>query len=199
MQKVIIQLIERKRGEPIIFIETFFAVKLFINNTRWQGVPFYLKAGKRLNKKETCISVVFKQTPLKIFRNFIGEETAANIITFKIQPEQAVSLRFHVKVPGGKNCLAPLNLNFNYQDLFESEEAGDYASVMLDCMLGDQTLFWRKDSIESAWKLLTPVLKEWITCNNDKKNSLINFYPAGSAGPTAANELIQKDDRSWIV
>jgi glucose-6-phosphate 1-dehydrogenase len=176
--------------------ETFFTAKLFIDNDRWRGIPFYLKAGKRLDRKETSISIVFKNNTTGIFGDFnISdlEKHTRNILTFKIQPEQGVTLRFQAKVPGLKRCLAPLNLEFDYIDLYGAEAAGDYASVILDCILGDQMLFWRRDGIESTWKFLTPVLKYWETCERG-----MHFYPAGSRGPEEADRFIERNGHSWI-
>jgi glucose-6-phosphate 1-dehydrogenase len=178
-------------------VETFLAAKMFIDNKRWKGVPFYLKAGKRLDKRATKISVVFKRTADCLFCD-LGAEPQPNVLTFDIQPEQGVALSFMVKVPGGKMCLSPLDMAFNYRDFPGAGIGGDYETVLLDCMLGDHTLFWRKDGIEQAWRLLTPVLQEWEKCPARRENAWLHFYSAGSRGPEAADALIETDGRKWL-
>jgi glucose-6-phosphate 1-dehydrogenase len=188
------------RGEQGVAIdscvETFFAAKLFIGNKRWKGVPFYLRAGKRLDRRRAKITVVFKPAVDCLFCG-LGIDHRPNTLTFDIQPEQGVALNFMVKVPGGKMCLSPLDMVFNYKDFFGTDIGGDYETVLSDCMLGDHTIFWRKDGIEEAWRLLTPVLNAWEKCPAGKKKTLLHFYPAGSRGPAAADALIRKDHREW--
>jgi glucose-6-phosphate 1-dehydrogenase len=170
---------------------------MFIDNQRWQGVPFYLRAGKRLALRQTRISVVFKQPDDCLLCDIVVERMP-NVLTFDIQPEQAVALSLMVKVPGGKMCLSPLAMAFNYNDLFGADEAGDYATILLDGMLGDHTLFWSRKGIEASWRLLTPVLQEWEECQAQRKNTRLHFYAVGSWGPEAADELIKKDKREWL-
>ncbi|MEI7641085.1 MAG: glucose-6-phosphate dehydrogenase [bacterium] len=179
-------------------VETFFAAKLFVNNKRWRGVPFYLKAGKRLDKKETKISVVFKGVPKCVFCHFENSVKMPNILTFIITPEQGISLRLEAKVPGSKKCLSTLEMDVNYREIFKTDPSNDYASVILECMFGDQTLFWRKDGVEAAWKILTPVLRKWDSCPVNDKDGLMNYYAAGTSGTKAANEIIEKDGRHWL-
>jgi len=178
-------------------VETFFAARFFIENTRWKGVPFYLKAGKRLNRQSTVMHVLFKDDPDCLFcREGVPHEK--NRLTFEIHPDQGVRLKFNAKVPGSKMCISPLDMEFNYSKIFGPAAGGDYENIILDCMLGDQTLFWRRDAIEESWKLLTPVLRKWESCSIDEKNKMMFLYPAGSRGPDAADEFIKKDGRSWI-
>jgi len=178
-------------------VETFFVMKLFIDNNRWKNVPFYIMAGKRLNITETKINVVFKKNLKCIFCDK-NNETQKNLITFNIKPEQGVSLRFVAKVPGAKMCVAPLYMKFNYKDIFGYEIIDDYESVILDCILGDQTIFWKKEAIDLAWKFLDPVLKKWNSCSLEEKNKFLHFYPALSSGPQSAFEFIRKDGREWF-
>jgi glucose-6-phosphate 1-dehydrogenase len=189
------------REEPGVYknscVETFFAAKLFVDNKRWKGVPFYLRAGKRLAAKATKITVLFKNRPDCLFCK-LGIEHQPNSLTFSIQPEQGVALKFMAKVPGAKLCLSPLDMDFNYRDLFGADSGGDYETIILDCMLGDQTLFWRKDGIEEAWRLLTPVLEKWDVCPVSEKNSMLHFYKAGTWGPEEADAFIKRDKREWI-
>ncbi len=178
-------------------VETYFASKLFINNSRWTGTPFYLRAGKRLKNKSTKIHIVFKEMADCLFCK-LGIKHDPNILTFGIQPEQEVSLKFIAKVPGAKLCLSPLDMDFNYRDIFGNDTGGDYETVILDCMLGDQTLFWRKDGVEESWKLLTPVLKEWEECPVSSKKKRLYFYKSGGRGPEQAVSFIGRDGRAWI-
>lgn len=178
-------------------VETYFASKLFIDNARWKGTPFYLRAGKRLSEKSTKIHVVFKELTDCLFCR-LGIKHDPNILTFTIQPEQEVSLKFIAKVPGAKLCLSSLDMDFNYMELFGADTGGDYETVILDCMLGDSTLFWRRDGLEKSWKLLTPVLKEWEKCRVSERTDRLFFYGAGSRGPEEAAGFIERDGRFWI-
>jgi glucose-6-phosphate 1-dehydrogenase len=177
--------------------ETFFAAKLFVNNKRWKGIPFYVRSGKRMAAKESKITIVFKTLKDCLFCK-MGVAHAPNTLTFFIQPEQGIKLKFTAKVPGSKLCLSPFDMDFNYKHKFGSDMSDDYETVILDCLMGDQTLFWRKDGIESSWRLLTPVLKKWESCSLDEKNRMMHFYAAGTNGPKEADEFIQKDGREWI-
>lgn len=156
-------------------IETYVAGKFFLDNWRWQGVPFYLRAGKRLPEKVTEISVVFKQIPYSIFGE-ITNELGHNVLTFNIHPEEAVSLTVQVKKPGPKLCMSSLDMKFKYREVFGIEPPEAYERLLLDCITGDQTLFVRSDSMEIAWSLLTPVLEHW---EENPEQGLL-FYPAGS-------------------
>ena len=173
--------------------ETFFAAKLFVDNNRWKGVPFYIRSGKRMKEKFSSITVVFKPVEKDIFGSSLPDT-----LTFSIQPRQGVSIKFMAKVPGSKMCLSPLDMEFNYKDKFGSDITDDYGTIILDCMLGDQTLFWRKDGVEASWKLLTPVLKKWETCALNEKSRLMHYYAAGTNGPKEADDFIKKDGREWL-
>ena len=183
---------------PNSYTETFFATKMYIDNWRWQGVPFYLRSGKRLKKKLSKISIVFKKTPTSIFKDLGLSERLYNTISFNIYPEQGVSIRFQAKIPEQRMCIGTLNMDFNYQREFGSELTSDYSYLILDCMLGDQTLFWRKDNVESSWELLTPILKKIESLSDDEKREFVYQYLPGSWGPKAADKFIEKDGRKWI-
>jgi glucose-6-phosphate 1-dehydrogenase len=178
-------------------VETFFAAKLFIDNERWKGVPFYIRAGKRLNRSATSIHVIFKDVPGSLFTAG-GAVQAKNMLSFEIYPEQGVTLKFNAKVPGSKMCIGPLDMEFNYNKIFGAYTGGDYENIILDCMLGDQTLFWRKDAVEESWKILTPVLRRWESCSINEKSKMMFFYEAGSRGPAEADEFIKRDGRAWV-
>lgn len=180
--------------------ETYFALKMFADNKRWEGVPFYIRAGKRLKRKTSQIAVVFKKVPSCMFcKEHQGNTMSPNILVFAIQPEQGVNLTFQAKMPGSKMCLAPLEMKFNYNDLFGGQVSDDYETLMLDCMKGDQTLFWSKEGVEISWQLLQPLLQKWEACRMGEKQVLIKMYPAGSWGPKEADMLIEKDGRKWII
>ncbi len=188
---------------PASCTETYFAMKMFVDNWRWKGVPFYLRAGKRLEKKLTQIAVVFKKAPHCMFSQAnAAAAPAPNVLVFDIQPKQGLSLSCQAKVPGSKMCLAPMQMDFNYRDMYGREMDEDYSTLILDCIRGDQTLFWRKDGVEASWRLLTPILRDFETCAATGRNGepeLPEIYPAGGWGPTAGDRLLEKDDRSWIA
>lgn len=181
-------------------IETYFAAKLFIDNSRWEGVPFYLRAGKSLKEKKTQISVVFKEVPHSMFvTDSKANSLEPNVLTFGIHPKQGVFLKYQVKAPGSKMCIYPLQMNFNYADYYGVELTDDYETLLLDCMMGDQTLFWSKKGIEKSWELITPLLKEWELSNYDNKKVKLYFYKAGTVGPKEGDALLEKDNRKWIL
>jgi len=191
---------EEKGVAPTSCTETYFAMKLFVDNWRWKDVPFYLQAGKRLGEKLTRISVIFKKVPHSMFSGSLQElHPGPNVLVFEIQPRQGISLLFQAKVPGVKMCLAPLRMELDYRDVFGTKMDEDYSTLILDCMLGDQTLYWRKDGVETSWKLLNPVLDKWQAECRQAQNSALQRYPAGSWGPDAGSRLIEQDGRSWIV
>jgi glucose-6-phosphate 1-dehydrogenase len=178
--------------DPQSKTETFVAAKLFMDNWRWKGVPFYLRAGKRLANKDTEIAIAFKQVPHSMFISAGLEDMPANVLVLQIQPEEGISLSFQAKRPGSKICMSTLNMNFNYKSVFLVDMPEAYQRLLLDCMVGDQTLFTRFDSVEIAWQLLMPVLQAW---QND--DSAPYEYPAGSESFPYADRLIESDGRKW--
>lgn len=191
---------EEEGVAPTSCTETYFAMKLLVDNWRWKDVPFYLQAGKRLEKKLTRIAVIFKKVPHGIFgENRQGSAPSPNVLVFEIQPRQGTSLLFQAKVPGSKVCLAPLRMELDYRAAFGARMDEDYSTLILDCMLGDQTLYWRRDGVETSWKLLTPVLKKWEAESQEGKDRKLAKYAAGSWGPAAGNRFIEQDGRAWIV
>ena len=172
--------------------ETYAAMKLHIDNWRWAGVPFYLRTGKRLPKRATEVAITFKQAPLHLFREMSREEFAPNLLVLRIQPDEGISLRFGAKVPGTRGDVWPVNMDFRYGSSFGVDPPEAYERLLLDAMLGDATLFTRIDSVEAAWALLTPVLEAWGT------NAIpLETYEAGTWGPEAASELVERDGRTW--
>ena len=172
--------------------ETFVAARLFVDNWRWKDVPFYLRTGKRLAQKNTEIAVTFRQVPHSLFGSVGLDEMPPNVLVLKIQPEEGISLRFQAKRPGSKICMGTLNMNFSYNDVFGVEMPESYQRLLLDCMVGDQTLFARFDGVQIAWQLLAPVLESW----QDDPTPLAE-YPAGSKSFPEADALVAADGRQW--
>ncbi len=176
--------------------ETFIAIKLFIENWRWSGVPIYIRTGKHLKDKIAKVIVHFKRAPKKLFNIIETEEVHSNELRFYLQPKQAVSLILKAKVPGSKMALKPVRMFFDYQESFDSKEGGKstgYEILVYDALMNDPTLFSRADLIESAWKIAQPIIDEWSkTPPQDFPN-----YQAGTWGPDAAYKLIEDDDHSW--
>jgi glucose-6-phosphate 1-dehydrogenase len=186
---------QEDRVDPNSSTETYAALKIGIENWRWAGVPFYLRAGKRMAKRATEITVQFKQPPQLLFKNQSGpcRELQPNLITMRIQPDEGISLRFGAKVPSPNMEVCPVNMNFSYADAFGKSSANGYERLLLDAMLGDATLFAHRDGVETTWALLTPVLEHWA---NTKPKGFPN-YAAGTWGPEAADELLARDGRVW--
>ena len=178
--------------DPNSRTETFVAARVLIDNWRWKDVPFYLRTGKRMAKKDTQIVVTFKSVPHSLFGSAGLPEMPPNILAFHIQPEEGIALRFQAKRPGSKICMGTLAMNFSYKQVFRVEMPEAYQRLLLDCMAGDQTLFTRFDSVRVAWQLLTPVLKEW-----EKSPEAPVEYPAGSESFPQADALVEADGRHW--
>jgi len=163
---------------------TFASMKLFVDNWRWQGVPFYLTSGKRLARKLTEISIVFKEVPHSMFRRVLKEQISANKLTLGIYPEEKITLTFQAKNPGAAVRLRPVTMDFLYSQDYQGPVLEAYEKVLLDGIRGDQMLFWRQDGVELCWSFLTPILDECETCSN-RKDMLLS-YEAGSWGPDVA-------------
>ena len=181
-----------QRIEPDSKTETFVAAKLFIDNRRWKNVPFYLRTGKRLACKNTEIAITFKQVPHSMFASLGLSDMPSNILVLQIQPEEGISLSFRAKRPGSKICMSTLNMNFSYKDVFGVDMPEAYQRLLLDCMLGDQTLFTRADDVEATWRLLTPILQAW-----QEDESVPYEYPSGTESFPEADRLIESDGRKW--
>lgn len=174
-------------------IETYVAMRLKIDNWRWAGVPFYLRTGKRLNIRSSEIAIRFKQAPYALFRNTPVDELDADWLILRIQPDEGIRLRFNAKRPGPAMMLESVSMRFNYKDYFHQAPAVGYETLIYDCLTGDATLFQRADQVEAAWALVEPVLNGWAhTTPRHFPN-----YAAGTEGPSAANDLLAKDGRSW--
>ena len=172
---------------------TFVALKLLIDNWRWQGVPFYLRTGKRLPKKVTEIAIQFRDVPLLIFQS-AAQQTSPNVLALRIQPNEGISLRFEAKMPGTELRSRTVNMDFSYGSSFGIATADAYHRLLLDCMLGDQTLFTRADEVEEAWRVVTPIVTAW---DSPADPALMPQYEAGTWEPTEAEFMINRDGRQW--
>lgn len=175
---------------------TFFAAKLYIDNWRWAGVPFYLRTGKRLSRRITEISIHFKQPPLRMFSSSC-EIREPNVLVLGVQPHEEIALHIGVKYPGVGNQLYPVNMDFSYERDIKGNFhfALPYERLILDCMKGDQTLFARQDGVEAMWSVVDPIIERWESTPAPEFPN----YEAGTRGPAKADELIQKEGRHWRI
>ncbi|MGA9398209.1 MAG: glucose-6-phosphate dehydrogenase [Anaerolineaceae bacterium] len=173
--------------------ETYLAVSANVDNWRWSGVPFYLRAGKRLATRSTEIAIQFKQVPISLFgsRNLAGD--APNLLVLNIQPDEGITLSFGAKAPGQIEQIEPVRMTFNYTATFGGEPPEAYERLLLDCILGDATLFTRADEVEQAWAFTTDIIEAWRA---DPPEAL-HHYPAGSWGGEGADGFIARDGRRW--
>jgi glucose-6-phosphate 1-dehydrogenase len=178
---------EEPNISPDSLTPTFAKMKVFIDNWRWQGVPFFLTSGKRLAKKITEITIQFKEVPHSMFRQTLEERIDANQLTLGIYPDEKVILTFQTKNPGARVCLRSATLDFSYHQNYTGSVLDAYEKVLIDCMLGDQMLFWRQDSLEHCWSFLTPILNECEICDN--KSEMLHFYESGSWGPRTISRI----------
>jgi glucose-6-phosphate 1-dehydrogenase len=177
--------------EPNSSTETFAALKLYLDNWRWAGVPFYIRSGKRLQKHITEIAIQFKEVPHRLFTD-ADSPLQPNVLVIRIQPNEGISLRFAAKLPGQALRIRSVNMDFRYGSSFGVKPPEAYERLLLDCMLGDSTLYARRDMVERGWEIVTPILEAWKKPAPDFPN-----YEAGSWGPKAAFELIERDSRKW--
>jgi glucose-6-phosphate 1-dehydrogenase len=189
---------DEQRVSPTSGSETYAAARVEIENWRWAGVPFYLRAGKRMQKHATEINIQFKQPPLLIFDR-IAQHAACqviqpNLLTLRIQPDEGIALRFGAKAPTTMEMdVCPVNMDFDYAAAFGKSSANGYERLLLDALLGDQTLFSHRDGVETTWALFTPILEAWAA----KKPEKFPNYEAGSWGPECADHLIARGGRAW--
>jgi glucose-6-phosphate 1-dehydrogenase len=176
--------------KPDSATETFVALKLYVDNWRWSGVPFYLRTGKRLARPLTEVAIQFKSAPHMVFR---GEDQETNSLILNIQPDEGISLSFGAKAPGAQMHIRPVTMDFKYKDAFGTSTRPAYATLINDCIRGDATLFDRADSVEAAWALVDPILEAWQSASPPPFPN----YPAGSEGPRAADDLTVPDGRQW--
>ncbi len=186
------------RSEPGVatgsFAETFAAIKMSVDNWRWQDVPFYLRTGKRLKTKASEVMIQFRPVPHQSFPKAAALAWQPNRLIIHIQPQEGIVLRFQAKQPGSTLHLSPVDMHFSYQETFRSRSPQAYETLLADVMSGDATLFMRADQVETSWSILTPILNAWADLMP------IDFpnYKSGTWGPEAADALIAKDGRSWL-
>ncbi|HTL08817.1 MAG TPA: glucose-6-phosphate dehydrogenase [Chitinophagaceae bacterium] len=171
--------------------ETYVAARMFINNKRWKGVPFFLRTGKALQRQASVIVIQFKDSPYKIFK----DDTVPNRLIISIQPEQEISLLFESKIPGLQMKLTPVEMDFMYKDAYTQEIPEAYETLLLDVLEGDATLFMRADQVEAAWKVVMPVINAWKRYPAKQ----LRFYEPGSWGPVAADKLLKPFAKDWIL
>jgi glucose-6-phosphate 1-dehydrogenase len=173
-------------------VETFAALRLWIDNWRWAGVPFYLRSGKRLAAKATEVVVRFRAAPHPVMDLHEGDAPSPNALVLRIQPREGISLFFEAKLPGLTGAMRPVSMDFDYSTAFAGAESPEaYQRLLLDAMLGDATLFARRDEVEAAWTLVTPILNAW------EKDGAPEPYPAGTWGPESVERLIGEDSGGW--
>lgn len=172
--------------------DTYVALRLLIDNWRWAGVPFYLRTGKRLAKRATEIAIQFKTAPHRFFSQTATPELEPNVLTLKIQPDEGIALRFGAKVPGPVVRIRTVNMEFLYGTSFADAAPEAYERLLLDSMIGDSTLFTRKDEVEAAWTLVTSILQGWARAKNP-----VPTYESGSWGPPEADQLVSRDGFRW--
>ncbi len=186
---------EEKNVNPHSNVETFAAVKFYIDNWRWQGVPFYVRTGKYLHEKTTIITIQFKQAPHYAFPAEAAETWRPNRLTISIQPEMDIRLRFQAKRPGQSMTLNPVDMVFRYKDAYDDHQPEAYETLLLDAMMGNATQFMRADQVESAWEVIMPILKAW------EARPPVDFpnYSPDSWGPEDAEALIARDGHNWVT
>ncbi|HKE01632.1 MAG TPA: glucose-6-phosphate dehydrogenase [Planctomycetota bacterium] len=185
--------LEEKGVDPHSATETFAAMRCFVDNWRWSGIPFYLRAGKRLARRATEIAIQFRSPPHLLFRGKMASRLEPNVLAIRIQPDEGISLRFTSKVPGPVAAMQPVRMDFLYGTSFGVEPPEAYERLLLDAIVGDSTLFTRSDEVETAWEFATPILDAWRSLGRED----LDAYAAGSWGPPSAHELIGREGRSW--
>jgi glucose-6-phosphate 1-dehydrogenase len=184
---------EEKGVSPDSRTETFLALKLYIDNWRWGGVPFYIRTGKRLPTRVSEAVVHFKPTPHPLFCSNDNTPNHDNQLVIRIQPDEGLLLKFGMKIPGAGFRVQDVSMDFHYSDVQEQKLPEAYQRLLLDCMNGDATLYARGDAVEEAWKFVDPVLKYW----GDHQDGPLHGYPAGTWGPMVADDLIEGKNLTW--
>ncbi|ERN42149.1 glucose-6-phosphate 1-dehydrogenase [Rubidibacter lacunae KORDI 51-2] len=184
---------EEDNVNPGSLTPTFVALKLLCDNWRWKGVPFYLRTGKRMPKKVSEIAIQFRDVPLLIFKS-AAQQANPNVLAMRIQPNEGISLRFEAKMLGPDLRTRSVDMDFSYGSSFGMESADAYNRLLLDCMLGDQTLFTRSDEVEEAWRVVTPLIEAW---ESPADPSTVPHYEAGTWLPAVAEDMLNRDGRRW--
>jgi glucose-6-phosphate 1-dehydrogenase len=184
---------EEGGADPNSTTPTYAALKLYVDNWRWKGVPFYLRTGKRMPKKVTEIAIQFKEVPYLMFQS-AAKQANPNVLALRIQPDEGISMRFEVKTPGNSLRTRSVDMDFRYDTAFGKPNTDAYSRLLIDCMLGDQTLFTRGDEVEASWRVLTPILEIW---DAPAPPEVMSLYEAGTWEPMEAELLINRDGRRW--
>jgi glucose-6-phosphate 1-dehydrogenase len=179
--------------KPDSTTETYAALKLTIDNWRWAGVPFYLRTGKALGIKRTEVAIKFKQAPFAMFRDTPVDRLSQNYLVISVEPTEGITLQFNTKVPGPVISIDGVEMKFRYKDYFQAEPSTGYETLIYDCMIGDNILFQRADSVEAGWQAVQPFLDAWKKAGGRG----LEAYNAGSEGPACGDELLRRDGRSW--
>jgi glucose-6-phosphate 1-dehydrogenase len=184
---------EEPKVQPESVTETYVALKLFIDNWRWAGVPFYLRTGKRMPRRVSEIAIQFKEAPHLPFAAAATRSMEPNVLAIRIQPDEGITLKITAKVPGPRLRLRSVNMGFLYGTSFLVESPDAYERLLLDCMLGDSTLFTRRDETEAAWNPITRMLEGW------SRSPVLSLpsYDAGTWGPREADDFMARDGRQW--
>ena len=193
--KAVVGYREENKVDPQSNTETFTAFKFFVDNWRWNGVPFYVRTGKHLHQTASIISIQFRDVPHRVFPEGAADNWQQNRLIISIQPEMSIRLQLQAKRPGLDMILNTVDMVFNYEGTYSSEAPEAYETLLLEIMMGDQTLFMRADQVEAAWELLMPVLTSW----ESKKSLSFPNYSAGSWGPELAEALIARDGYHWFT
>ncbi len=178
---------------PDSTVETYVAIRLFIDNWRWSNIPFYLRTGKNLPLSASEVRVQFRKTPHVLYTAQCGPKLDSNAITIRLQPDEGISLRFNGKVPGASMQLRPVRMHFGYDSEFGAYTPEAYERLLLEAVAGDATLFIRRDEVETAWGIVDPIRAAWQNETLTGKE----FYPAGSWGPVASDELLAQLGHAW--
>jgi glucose-6-phosphate 1-dehydrogenase len=179
--------------KPDSTVETFVALKAFIDNWRWAGVPFYLRTGKRMTKRVTEIAVQFREIPPVLFNAPPSTPLEPNVLALRIQPEEGFSLHINSKQPGSRVRIEPVAMDFRYGSGYGTASPEAYERLLLDVMAGDATLFMRRDAVEAAWEWITGILDGW----KEQGSKWLPEYAAGTWGPVEADRLVERDGRRW--
>jgi glucose-6-phosphate 1-dehydrogenase len=183
---------QEPKVNPESSTETYAALKLYFDNWRWAGVPFYIRSGKRLPKRVTEIAIQFKEAPHLLFSNLAEQQIEPNVLVIRIQPDEGITLRIGAKVPGQVTHIRWVNMDFRYGASFGASPPEAYERLLLDCILGNPSLYSRRDMTERGWEIVMPILESWDSSKPDFPN-----YESGTWGPAAADELIERDGRRW--
>jgi len=184
---------QETKVSPSSNVETYVGMQLFIDNWRWSGVPFYLRTGKNLPQSASEVRIQFQPTPNVLFAAQCGRHLDDNALTLRLQPDEGISLRFNGKVPGVGLAVRPVRMNFSYNAEFGAYTPEAYERLLLEAIAGDATLFIRRDEVETAWQIVDSIRNYWA----DKPLTNREFYAAGTWGPVAADDLLERNGHAW--